>query len=259
MSVLYQLSDRAQPGVVRGYLMGTIHLYHRSFDRWLQLANTYLQQCDLFCPEMDINGLDDDIRQKFNEMPPAAIRISKNQSAFFLRHFGLDLQKLKGIPSTALFGLLFSRVTDGITTAGSVDQFLLEQATTLGIRVKGLESVSTQLDIMAGIQDASLTRQLSSLIKRPLQMRKQTAGLIDLYARGEILRMYKAGQRQSGKDRKILIYDRNIKMAATLSSLLEAHPGSRIFAAVGCGHLPGRTGMLRLLKQNGFISSPLLP
>ena len=51
-----------------------------------------------------------------------------------------------------------------------------------------------------------------------------------------------------------LIWQRNEKMLARLAPLVESGPS---FIAVGALHLPGETGLVNLLRSNGYQLEPL--
>ncbi len=53
----------------------------------------------------------------------------------------------------------------------------------------------------------------------------------------------------------LLLYDRNRKWAGELDSLL---PDKSLLIAVGAAHLPGKQGVIELLRKEGFTVDPVL-
>jgi hypothetical protein len=53
----------------------------------------------------------------------------------------------------------------------------------------------------------------------------------------------------------LLLYNRNRKWAKALDSLL---PAKSLLIAVGAGHLPGKKGVIALLKKEGFTVEPVM-
>jgi hypothetical protein len=53
----------------------------------------------------------------------------------------------------------------------------------------------------------------------------------------------------------LLLYGRNRKWAAKLDSLL---PGKSMLIAVGAAHLPGKQGVIELLRKEGYTVDPVL-
>ena len=51
-----------------------------------------------------------------------------------------------------------------------------------------------------------------------------------------------------------LLTDRNIKMRATAEPLLEQ---GRVFIAIGALHLPGKQGLVALLREAGYTVTPI--
>lgn len=255
--MLYELTPPDLHCKAKGYLFGTIHLYHPSFDTWLQYATTFLEQCAVYCPEMDISLMGENGICQFNSSNASPIKINARQQSFFHKHFGVDLNTMTHLPLEALFGVVFGTLTAGIITNGSIDQYLYETAVKKGIQIKGLESLETQMKIMDKIKDSSFRKQLEKMIKSPLKVNALIKQMLEYYSTGAIDRLYKTGKKQSAKDKRLLIYDRNRTMTQTLVESFNQNPDSNIFAAVGCGHIPGEMGMLRYLKKANFKVKPI--
>jgi uncharacterized protein len=52
----------------------------------------------------------------------------------------------------------------------------------------------------------------------------------------------------------LLLYNRNRKWARELDTLL---PGKSLLIAVGAAHLPGKDGVIELLRREGYTVDPI--
>ena len=68
------------------------------------------------------------------------------------------------------------------------------------------------------------------------------------------MKILKKVKKTAGSMRDALLYDRNIIMADRIEELGSQ---SSLFAAIGAGHLGGKKGVLRLLKQKGCEIIPV--
>jgi uncharacterized protein YbaP (TraB family) len=57
-----------------------------------------------------------------------------------------------------------------------------------------------------------------------------------------------------GEFTDLLLYDRNANWSKKLQELM---PGSSLVIAVGAGHLPGKKGVLNLLREAGYTVEPV--
>src|SRR5690606_37787769 len=94
-------------------------------------------------------------------------------------------------------------------------------------------------------------RQLVELVKSREEMTQVQDELLSLYLRGDInglYQLYQKYEKQFG-DASWLLDDRNEKWMKQLPSMLEE--GSQLIA-VGALHLPGKKGLIELLRQRGY-------
>lgn len=111
-----------------------------------------------------------------------------------------------------------------------------------------LETVEFQLGVfsdikMPNINDLSFRHFLTS-----------KSDMVDLYLAGDIYRldeMLKGSLSMYAGGYKELIIDRNLGMAHKLDSLMQ-NSDSKVFCAVGAGHLAGPQGLINLLRGQGY-------
>ncbi|WP_230987186.1 TraB/GumN family protein [Allorhizobium terrae] len=141
-----------------------------------------------------------------------------------------------------------------------LDKRIAQDAAKAGKRVMGLETYAEQL---AALNDLPMAFHLKSLIET-LQlgdrMNDVNETMIDLYLKGDIgaiVPMLEAvsPEPSSTKDpdyaafEQRIVLDRNKIMAARAAPTLNQ---GNVFMAVGALHLPGKAGLVALLRQQGF-------
>lgn len=113
----------------------------------------------------------------------------------------------------------------------------------------------------AGVEDFLEAERLTSLATAKRTRRKDAIGdddgeaLSDFYRRGDLTAidsMNKVQYTESYND--YMLYRRNKNMVAALKKLMAK--GS-VFCGVGCAHLPGKDGVLKLLEGMGYTIKPI--
>ncbi len=144
-----------------------------------------------------------------------------------------------------------------------LDAALVEFAKAEGKDVKGLESISEQLTALASLpQDyhvSALEETLASgdLAVDMIETLKQSYLNGDMGVVFPLMKevMPKSGQGEGALQlQEVLIDKRNVLMAERAEPILKS--GSA-FIGVGALHLPGETGLVKLLRDNGYTVTPI--
>jgi len=130
-----------------------------------------------------------------------------------------------------------------------LDYHLYHLAREEGKTMRYLESLEDQLSVFKNIPLEAQLKSLLQLGRQPVKAKKQLKALVNDYAEKNTRQLYHRTQKQLGKLRHMLLYERNIQMAEKLTEELK---DSNAFVAVGAAHLFGYKGILRLLKKTGF-------
>lgn len=136
----------------------------------------------------------------------------------------------------------------------SLDEHLFNYAQKHEVPTIGIESYASQLAVL---DQMSVEEQLKNLLEIGRNIRSYRRNLIDLrerYVRQDIHGLYRKTRRSSGNGRRLLLYDRNRRMADRITELANE---KSVFVAIGAAHLAGRFGVLRYLKQANFTLTPL--
>lgn len=227
---------------------------HAAFGDLEQIREKILEM-DYYYSEMDLEMAPDPEMISFQVMPgEQTLRtIIPEKKYLKLQHsiqksFGIDIQIYDHFYPMILSNLIQTTVLENQSEL-ILDYHLYQMAREEGKKMRYLESLETQLDIFSKI---SLEAQLKSLLqlgRQPNKAKKQLKALVQDYAERNTRQMYHRTQKQLGKLRHKLLYDRNVKMAEKLAEELQE---TRAFVAVGAAHLFGYKGILRLLKNAGY-------
>jgi uncharacterized protein len=145
-----------------------------------------------------------------------------------------------------------------------LDMKLAEVGKTLGMQVVGLETIPEQLQALASVPEPQQLDMLRASLKFADRTNDLMETLVQLYLDRKIsaampFQIALAKQVGIGDDafagfQEKLLTDRNVKMRATAEPLLEQ--GS-VFIAIGALHLPGKQGLVALLREAGYTVTPI--
>lgn len=143
-----------------------------------------------------------------------------------------------------------------------MDFSLSLRAAGAGLRVVGLENLEQQL---AFLEDMPMEQQLI-LLDQALAEYEKVAELhqqmVSSYLNGDLQALSSQSVEQLGElgeeAKQYFLYQgvelRNLRMLDSLVPVLET---DRVFVAVGALHLPGKTGLIQLLRNRGYQLHPL--
>lgn len=134
-----------------------------------------------------------------------------------------------------------------------LDLYLFDLAKKQGKVVSGIEDISDQTALKDELgNDFDPDTFLKNQRKKYLDV---TEWIIDVYTRGELdkIREFSTMGSTAIQNSKML-YNRNYKMTVRMDSLMAIRTS---FFAVGAAHLPGDSGVIRLLQQKGFTVTPV--
>jgi uncharacterized protein len=144
-----------------------------------------------------------------------------------------------------------------------VDMRIAEHAKEKGIPVVGLETIELQLAALASVPDQEQLQMLKVGLKYTDRTSDMLETLLQLYLKRQmgaampfqIALAEKAGVPASAFDgfQKALLVDRNATMTKKAAPLLDK---GQAFIAVGALHLPGKSGLVALLREAGYTVTP---
>ncbi len=138
-----------------------------------------------------------------------------------------------------------------------LDQYLQVKAKEMGKDVMGLETVAEQVAAVDGLP----LQDQADMLYRTVRSGADEKGMdrfLDAYAQQDLGRLAKLVARGDMPDQlgEKLLKERNHVMALRMDSLMQG--GRSFLFAIGAAHLPGTDGVLDLLREMGYVVSPMV-
>ena len=180
-----------------------------------------------------------------------------------LKTRGLALSSVSRMKPWMLAGFVASSVCEAARQAESktfLDKKIATDAVAAGKPVKGLETLAEQLSAMAAMPIEFHLQALVETVRLGKKMDDVVETMTQLYLAGETgmtIPALKALTPKEGSEDEsayvafeaAVISDRNHRMAERSAPILK---DGGVFIAVGALHLPGKEGLIELLRQRGF-------
>ena len=244
------------------FLLGTMHLKPQgTATEWQAPFLPYIDSCEVFATEFPLNEVDTNLLSKFSLLPDNQLlthylsekKINKLEKVL-LKSLGLPLRSLLRMKPLMIVNLITERMFAGYHPI-SMDNDLWKIAESKGKQLEGIETFEEQLRILHKIPIEYQLKNLLSITKNIGQYRKQLLHLVTVYEKGDIQKLYKLSKKGMGSIKKIMLVERNHLMA---NRFFDKATQTTLFCAIGAGHLGGKEGVLRLLKQKGLKVKPII-
>lgn len=168
----------------------------------------------------------------------------------------------RGIPELVLnrmkpWAAAVTLSTPALETGDVLDRVLYQDAIKQDKAVYGLETMQEQLDLFDSMPEADQIVLLTEAIDNLEALDAMQADLLAAYKQRDLDRllaineasMQTGDQRLADDFQRRLVDDRNQHMAERMQPYLQQ---GKAFVAVGALHLPGKTGLLERLQQQGY-------
>ncbi len=261
-TLLWQISGK---GITRpSYLFGTFHLLCKEDIHFSKELTTAMQRADTIYMEMDM----DDPATLMGGMLYMTMKDGKTLKDFYtdeqfkrLSSFFNDTLKtpislLQRMKPYLLVALLYPRLMDCKTVSG-VEQELVSLAKSNKKEIKGLETIQFQASVFDSIPYEWQANELLKNVDSTAQMKKEFDQMVSLYKNQQLdslASMMNASEFSDDGYGKILLVDRNKNWADQLNKIMHRES---VFVAVGAGHLPGKNGLISLLRIKGYTLTPI--
>ncbi|MCW3124580.1 MAG: TraB family protein [Bacteroidetes bacterium] len=168
--------------------------------------------------------------------------------------FGLALfEKMEPILISALLeeSSMGMSISDTTNMSDEMDLYFYKKAKKLKKKQIGIETVDEQI---AALHSLSYEEQAKQLTETIADIKKSNGGDVDLlkyYIAQDLdsLLVFSDESQMPAKFYKALVTDRNIIMADRIDGFIQKQP---TFVAVGALHLPGKEGVIALLRKKGY-------
>lgn len=259
-SLLWEISGN---GISKpSYLFGTFHIMCKDQFSISETLASKIESTQQFYGELDMDDptMQTTMMQKII-MKDKTIESMMDTSSF--RKFNDAFKKITGISAVQLnnykpfFHLsLLTLKTIPCLNFVQPETELMQIAKKQGKEVLGLETVEEQMD---AIDAQPLDAQISSLKKMVLNFdstKNLMNEMIAVYKKDDAELLYKYVQQQGtdGMNEEALLVNRNKNWIPKLKKIMQDKSS---FIAVGGAHLGGNTGVLALLKAEGYSVKPV--
>ncbi len=259
-SLLWEISGKGLPQP--SYLFGTFHIMCKDQFSISAILESKIAATNQFYGELDMDdpNLQATLMQKII-MKDKTIESMMDSSSF--KSFNDAFKKITGFPATQFnhykpfFHLsLLTLKTIPCLNFVQPETELMQIAKKGGKAVLGLETVEEQ---MIAVDSQPLDSQIISLQKMVLNFdstKQMMNEMIEVYKKNdaEILYQYVQKQGTDGMNEEVLLVNRNKNWIPKLKKIMQDKSS---FIAVGGAHLGGKTGVLALLKAEGYTVKPV--
>ena len=247
------------------YLFGTIHILPKSEFVAFELADEKLAECDQLILEMEIDvPMKTQMEWAKQLMLPEGTTIPdfmEEHDFIRLKSYALDSLKVKEflfnaylkMKPFAFYSALIPHVI-GRKIEGYELHFS-NLAKKGKIPVVGLETFEFQLSIFDSIPNET---QMKMFFDEEMDLQSELEEMLEMYRSQDIYSMAESLSEESvlyAEFETELLIKRNHSWAEQLPELMKQKPS---FIAVGAGHLAGENGLIKLLREKGFVVEPLI-
>ncbi len=256
---------RVQSGTTTAYLQGSIHLLSEDTYPLPEPIESAFKASEQIVLEMDLAVMTDpdaQIEMMVKGMLPRGKSLTDILSPKTLTlaeacsaEVGMQMVAFKHYkPWMFVMVLTATRLEQlGFSAQHGIDWHFYQRARESNKHVIGLETLDEQLalfeSMVAGDQDAFVRQSLEDFAN----IEEELAGIISSWNSGDLGALEKAlldNLRNYPSVHRILIKERNARWMKTLEEVLQSGKTSMII--VGAGHLPGKDGLVSLLRARGY-------
>lgn len=240
------------------YVFGTIHMICSDNYFWTDSMQNALMATQQLCLELPMA----DTNMQAATMEALALPEGKLLKDYFSAADYLKISKFLndslGLPIDAfeqfkpflLYSILALKSVD-CETPIAYENKLMEKEIARKLPVIGLETLQEQLSIFEGLPKGDLSQMIIKLADSLAYSRAQYQLMVREYTAQNLDALYQLALDSPGferfKDR--LLDERNRRWVPKIEEIMGKVP---TFFAVGAGHLPGKNGVLNLLRTAGY-------
>ncbi len=237
------------------YLFGTMHVRDERVFSSIDYLTRYLQQCDAFAAEFNFEQADSSQIQYAAQLPKGiSLRTALSPSIYsklekvVYQEIQQPLAAFDHLSPLLLLNVL-AEAQLNLDHQVALDRVLYNLAQQANKKLLGLETFEEQLAVFKAFNLREQYRTLKQVATNFERYRRNLKKTTLAYIKGDVHDLYQRSRRSIGSMRRVLLYERNKKMATRFVDYTQEQS---LFAAVGAGHLAGEQGLLRLLKQQGY-------
>ncbi len=257
--LLYKISGKtlAKPS----YLYGTVHIICPVDMFAMDKLSNYFDQTEGLILELDMD--DAEVMKKM----ATALNMPEGKNLkelltpekyakvdeMFKSVFGVPVEALKAFSPMGLSVIIStSPKSIGCQTPASYEGKFIEMATKAKKDIEGLESVEVQIATLAKTPIEKQAEDLYKLSTDPQKAFSQFKDLISSYKLQDSEKLFETMTKLSAEDPEAMTNLLDERNADWIPKIETAIAEKSRFIAVGGGHLGGKTGVVKLLRKQGY-------
>jgi uncharacterized protein YbaP (TraB family) len=242
------------------YLYGTIHIKNKKVFQYDTIVTHLFNYADIYTMEINMDEInpikaakcmmmEDDIKNYLSEAEYMML------DSFLYANTGTKLETIRKQKPFFITSLMAESLFGGdMKFALDLDFYM--KAKMNKKEVTGIEKFEEQ---MAAVDSITIREQIELVLESlndTLSPTEQADKMINTYISGNLNDLMVLMNDYKGKEKfeRIFIINRNHRMADRIS---ENNPAKSYFIAIGAAHLPGKEGVIELLKKKGFSVKPI--
>ena len=262
---------RVQSKTTTVYMVGSVHFLKQENYPLNPAIETAFNRSAILALEANVNDLSKLNLQNLLEQAfyPENSSLEKHVSPETYRYIGKEIGKF-GLPvelvnrqkpwflALTLEALELMRL--GFDPQYGIDMYFLSKAEG-NKRIMELESLDEQINLLSGFSDNDQEAFLLYTLRNLSTLGPQVNDLLRAWAAGDTRSFESIVSKSVGEDPKLLpvfkklLDDRNRNMVSKIEGYLRT--GETYFVVVGAGHLVGDKGIIKALKDRGYIVQQL--
>ena len=248
------------------YLFGTMHILCAKDAGLSDSLKAAIKKCDEIYFEInlgDMMGMLNSMKfMKMNGNTTLADLLKPEEYARVKDYFAKNVpfppfSMLERFKPMLVSGIIEEQAMDCPEKDG-MEMQILSESKNYDKPVDGLETAEFQATLFDSIPYAEQAKDLVNSIDSADQNKKMTRQLVELYNSQDLDGIDSLSRKDDGgaesSHMDLLLYSRNRKWAGLLDGLLRQ---KSLLIAVGAAHLPGKGGVIDLLRKEGYTVEPV--
>jgi uncharacterized protein YbaP (TraB family) len=260
--------EATSPSGAKVHVLGSIHVGDSSFYPVDPIIEQAFSSADALVVEADISKVDPlavmRLVVRYAALPQGTTLADKiGAEAFaslenFMSRHGVPIANVTGFaPWWVAMNVLTLQLTDqGLTNDSGIDKHFLDRAHAASKSVFELESVESQISMLAGLPSDIQEMMLLDALVGGMQNGNNVRLILEAWKNGDANAVEQAIFEELAKKpewmplKEALITKRNIDMAEKITAM--AKPDKALFVVIGAGHVVGDQGVPALLLAKGY-------
>lgn len=245
------------------YLFGTVHMLPKEKFELKEKVKSAIAESEVMVMELDFSNPAISAEMMNNVMMKGDETVGDYLSgeqfstldSLLLQTAGVSLTAVEKMKPFMISTMLIKRFVG--SEPASFEGTLTQMAMADSMQIIGLETVTEQMAIFDSISYRTQAEGLVDMIEDEAAMQAMYSDLIEAYREEDLVALHNLilEGMNSPKEEEFLLSRRNRMWIDKLDDVMGQQHS---FIAVGAGHLPGKSGVINLLKDAGYRVNPVL-